>query len=328
MKEKTRVLELTSDVVFKSFMLSEETKEYSARLISLITKIPEEEVLKNAVFNNIEIPIRNKKDKRYKADIIITVMKNIINIEMNKEYYEGIFSKNNAYTSRIYGDQFDIGDNYIKIKKIIGINIDNFSRFKGNKFLYKFLPLEEETKEIEDDLRETYHLDLEYLRKKCYNKEKLSELERMCQIFIEEDSEELDELKRGDRVMEKAVNKLEEISRDEKIIGLYDAEAVERKVWNTKLLYAEKLGTERGMKKGIEKGIRQGIKQGIEQGIEKGIEQGIEQGIEKGKQQGLEQGKKDEQLEIARNMLVRGMDKELIMELTNISEEELDFLIS
>ena len=133
MKEKTRVLELTSDVVFKSFMLSEETKEYSARLISLITKIPEEE-LKNAVFNNIEIPIRNKKDKRYKADIIITVMKNIINIEMNKEYYEGIFSKNNAYTSRIYGDQFDIGDNYIKIKKIIGINIDNFSRFKGNKF--------------------------------------------------------------------------------------------------------------------------------------------------------------------------------------------------
>ena len=50
--------------------------------------------------------------------------------------------------------------------------------------------------------------------------------------------------------------------------------------------------------------------------------------MEKGKQQGLEQGKKDEQLEIARNMLVRGMDKELIMELTNISEEELDFLIS
>lgn len=211
-----KILELTSDIVFKSFMMSEETREYSARLISLITKIPEEEIMRNAVYNNVEIAVKNKKDKRYKADIIITVMKNIINIEMNRDYYEGLFSKNNAYTSRIYSDQFDVGDNYIKIKKTIGINIDNFSRFKGEKFLYKFVPMEVETKEIEEETRETYHLDLEYLRRKCYNEEKLDELERMCQIFIKEDEEGLDMIKKGDKVMEKAVKKLEEISRDER----------------------------------------------------------------------------------------------------------------
>ena len=47
MLEKVKILELTSDIVFKSFMLSEDTKEYTARLISLITKIPEKEILKN-----------------------------------------------------------------------------------------------------------------------------------------------------------------------------------------------------------------------------------------------------------------------------------------
>jgi predicted transposase/invertase (TIGR01784 family) len=217
MLEKVKILELTSDIVFKSFMLSEDTKEYTARLISLITKIPEKEILKNAVFNNVELSVKNKSDKRYRTDIIITIVKNIINIEMNREYYDGLFSKNNAYISKLYSDQFDVGDSYTNISKIIGINIDNFSKFRGNKFVYKFLPMEIETKEIEEENRESYHLDLEYLRNKCYNNDKLSELEKMCQIFIEEDFEHLENLKKGDDVMTKAVNKLEEISKDDKI---------------------------------------------------------------------------------------------------------------
>lgn len=291
MLEKVKILELTSDIVFKSFMLSEDTKEYTAKLISLITKIPEKEILKNAVFNNVELPVKNKSDKRYRTDIIITIVKNIINIEMNREYYDGLFSKNNAYISKLYSDQFDVGDSYTNISKIIGINIDNFSKFRGNKFVYKFLPMEIETKEIEEENRESYHLDLEYLRNKCYNNDKLSELEKMCQIFIEEDFEHLENLKKGDDVMTKAVNKLEEISKDDKIIGLYDAEAVDRKVWNSKILYAEKIGTERGMEKGFQ------------------------------------EGKKNNQLMIVQNMLNKGFDKETIIEITGITLDELNFLI-
>ena len=315
MLEKVKILELTSDIVFKSFMLSEDTKEYTARLISLITKIPEKEILKNAVFNNVELPVKNKSDKRYRTDIIITIVKNIINIEMNREYYDGLFSKNNAYISKLYSYQFDVGDSYTNISKIIGINIDNFSKFRGNKFVYKFLPMEIETKEIEEENRESYHLDLEYLRNKCYNNDKLSELEKMCQIFIEEDFEHLENLKKGDDVMTKAVNKLEDISKDDKIIGLYDAEAVDRKVWNSKILYAEKIGTERGMEKGLKKGMKEGMKKGIKEGIEKGIEKGFQE------------GKKNNQFMIVQNMLNKGFDKETIIEITGITLDELNFLI-
>ena len=315
MLEKVKILELTSDIVFKSFVLSEDTKEYTARLISLITKIPEKEILKNAVFNNVELSVKNKSDKRYRTDIIITIVKNIINIEMNREYYDGLFSKNNAYISKLYSDQFDVGDSYTNISKIIGINIDNFSKFRGNKFVYKFLPMEIETKEIEEENRESYHLDLEYLRNKCYNNDKLSELEKMCQIFIEEDFEHLENLKKGDDVMTKAVNKLEEISKDDKIIGLYDAEAVDRKVWYSKILYAEKIGTERGMEKGLKKGMKEGMKKGIKEGIEKGIEKGFQE------------GKKNNQLMIVQNMLNKGFDKETIIEITGITLDELNFLI-
>ena len=215
----------------------------------------------------------------------------------------------------LYSDQFDVGDSYTNISKIIGINIDNFSKFRGNKFVYKFLPMEIETKEIEEENRESYHLDLEYLRNKCYNNDKLSELEKMCQIFIEEDFEHLENLKKGDDVMTKAVNKLEEISKDDKIIGLYDAEAVDRKVWNSKILYAEKIGTERGMEKGLKKGMKEGMKKGIKEGIEKGIEKGFQE------------GKKNNQLMIVQNMLNKGFDKETIIEITGITLDELNFLI-
>lgn len=115
--------------------------------------------------------------------------------------------------------------------------------------------------------------------------------------------------------MTKAVNKLEEISKDDKIIGLYDAEAVDRKVWNSKILYAEKIGTERGMEKGLKKGMKEGMKKGIKEGIEKGIEKGFQE------------GKKNNQLMIVQNMLNKGFDKKTIIEITGITLDELNFLI-
>ena len=93
-----------------------------------------------------------------------------------------------------------------------------------------------------------------------------------------------------DNVMKKAVRTLEELSQDENIVGLYDAEEVERKVWNTKLLYATKVGTEEGMKKGIE------------------------------------QGKNEAQIQTAQKLIKMGLSKEQIVEATGLSIEQLNNL--
>ena len=96
-----KLLELTSDVVFKSFMMSEKTKEYKARLIHLITGIPESELL-SATYQSIELPVKKKQDKVLKTDIIVNIEKSIISLEMNKDYYEGLFIKNNNYMNYIF----------------------------------------------------------------------------------------------------------------------------------------------------------------------------------------------------------------------------------
>ena len=233
MKTKIRLLNLTSDVVFKVFMMSENTKGYKARLIHLITGI-DEDILLEAEYVSKEYPASNKKDKLYKSDIVVKVEKNILNIEMNGSYYSGLFEKNNTYMNKIRSDSFERGDDYLEVQKVIQINIDNFSHYKGNKIIYKFEMREESTGELECESIESYHIDLENLRKACYTNSEINELEECLKMFIATEESELDSL-RSDEIMNDAINELERISMDEKIIGLYDAEAVERKVRNTQL---------------------------------------------------------------------------------------------
>ena len=169
--------------------------------------------------------------------------------------------------------------------------------------------MEEETHELESEFIESYHIDLTYLNGKCYNE--LNELEKSCFVFLEEQEETTINSLRGDSVMDEAYDELERISRDTGIIGLYDAEKVERKVYNSKMNYAEKIG--------MEKGIEKGIKKGMAQGIEKGIKQGIEQGIE----QGLREGEHAKTIEIAKEMLNKNLDEKLISEITGLSISEI-----
>ena len=72
--------------------------------------------------------------------------------------------------------------------------------------------------------------------------------------------------------MKKAKKKLVDLSEDTELVGMYDKEIVDRKVNNTKLLYAEKVGMERGMKKGIKEGKEQREKAIIENMLKENID--------------------------------------------------------
>jgi predicted transposase/invertase (TIGR01784 family) len=62
---------------------------------------------------------------------------------------------------------------------------------------------------------------------------------------------------------------------------------------------------------------------GIEEGIERGIERGIEQGMERGMERGVEQGKIEEARNIARNLIMLGMEDEFIKKATGLSGDEI-----
>lgn len=62
------------------------------------------------------------------------------------------------------------------------------------------------------------------------------------------------------------------------------------------------------------------IAQQLEQ---KGLEKGIQKGIEKGIQLGIEQGRNAGKLDVARNMLQHGIDRDTVMKMTGLTEEDL-----
>ncbi len=218
------------------------------------------------------------------SDIIVSVGNKVLNIEMNKDYYPGVFNKNNAYLQKIGASLYVVNTNYLDTKQIIQINFDNFSYFKGNQEIYKFLYKEETSNIILPENAIKYHVDLAYIRERCYNKpvENLSKFERCCLLLMAETSEFAKKIAGNDNIMKKVYEKLEDLNSDEMIIGLYDAEKEAERVKQTQLLGAER--------------------------------KGIQEGIQK------------EKIEIAKNMLDKNINIELISELTNLTIEEIESL--
>ncbi|MBD3767554.1 MAG: Rpn family recombination-promoting nuclease/putative transposase [Gammaproteobacteria bacterium] len=70
----------------------------------------------------------------------------------------------------------------------------------------------------------------------------------------------------------------------------------------------------------------EGKKEGIEIGKQEGIEQGIEIGKQEGIERGIEIGKHAEKLEIARNMLNKGLEVALIAQLTGLTPDDIKAL--
>ena len=65
------------------------------------------------------------------------------------------------------------------------------------------------------------------------------------------------------------------------------------------------------------------IKNSIDTAKREGKEEGLAEGMEKGLAEGMEKGMNQRSLEIARTMLAKGMDAEMVMEITGLSESQL-----
>ena len=91
---------------------------------------------------------------------------------------------------------------------------------------------------------------------------------------------------------------------------------------NTEKLLAkmkEQKGVDENMCQALEEYYQDGVQEGMEKGILQGRAEGIAQGIEQGIEKGIEQGKKS----IIVNMLKKGFDLEIIVELSGLSEKEV-----
>lgn len=75
---------------------------------------------------------------------------------------------------------------------------------------------------------------------------------------------------------------------------------------------------QKGIQEGMEKGIQEGMEKGIQEGMEKGIDKGKVMGRAEGLKEGLAEGRSQRNIEIAKNMLANGFDRDTILKITGV----------
>ena len=302
-KQKVNVKEKDSgmipgsfDPVFKEIFTSGDCRNFVCTLISLITGLDLNYLKKNLKVVNPNLKKDRAKEKTKPTDVILSIKGNLINIEMNNKYYDGLFQKNDMYQHTILSRSMKSGDSYKKIKNMIQINIDNFSKFKKEISVFKLMEID--TGEIENEYYVKYHISLSKILDKYYNGDKLNYLEKLLCVIGVKDKGVLNKISKGDKILMEASKKIEDLNLSDLYSDLYDVEK-------------DRQMAEKAMEEYIrEEATKQGIKQGIEQGIEQGIKQGIN----------------SRNIEIAKNMIDSKIELNIISKCTGLSIEEIENL--
>ncbi len=130
----------------------------------------------------------------------------------------------------------------------IQIDINNFN-FKGNKKTVETFKLRDEEGEVLTEKIKYIYIYLPLIKDKWYTRSELNELEKLLLVFNEEDSEELEKIIGGNKIMEEYRRDAKEASEDTEIIGLYDKEKTRE--------ILQKMQIQNERKEGIKEGIEQ-----------------------------------------------------------------------
>ena len=279
---------LTNDSAFKSVL--SQNPYYVIDIVFKLFDIKEDIYKQNYYIRNSELIKKSKSEKLKRADLVFDIGSRVINLEMNSSYYKDVIKKNNRYLYKIIDSSLKEGNKYSCDDKIyIQINFDNYDLFKKSISYFEFI--DKDTKiprreyiDANDPI--IVHVSLPHLRKKYYNKNELSTLEKELLIMGLMYKEDIKDIVKGNKLMEEVQSSMEKLTSDEEMRGIYLKE--EQENW-------------------IKECFRKD-----------GFEEGIEQGIAKGKEEGI--------LTTAKNMINKKMDINLISELTGLSISEIEKL--
>ena len=217
-QEKYFLREVISKKLFKNKSIG---KKLSAIVISDVLGTDYE-----TIYNNIEISTEEISFSSLTVNSVADVILNdyedkmIIDIEING--YDGIIKRNQtlSYVCQLFLGQIKNKEDYLKIKKVLQINIDTRDFLGYNEFMYDIYLMDKVHHKIASNEIQIVHLNLDYLRNLDYTLIKENELMKYLYFFVcgVENLDEFVEKINGDKFMEKIVKEVKKISGEENVI--------------------------------------------------------------------------------------------------------------
>lgn len=284
-----------NDLVFKMIFGNPNNHEVLIGFLQSVLDIPKEE------YDTIELVDPNFRIDELGGKLGILDVKlhtksgSVINIEIQVKKASDLKQRILFYVSRMITEQLPEGERYDKIKRVISIMIctDHNLIEDSVKYHNKYLLRDNESGSLFTDLLEINILEF----KKVPLKDE-SVLASWLKFLNTTDKEELDMISTKNSALKKAVCEYKKITSDERKRMLIQAR---EDAWRD----------EEARKKAD---------------IEDAFKDGIKEGEKKGKQEGLKEGEKNSKIQIAKRAINMGLDIQNIIELTGLSESDLENL--
>ena len=238
-----------SNTMFEAMINNESRKKYLCYILSFFIDKDIDYIMDNITFLKNELNQESIKEYGKTVDLVVDVDNISYNIELNNNSTKDELYRNIEYAFHLSDINIKSNKRYI-YKECKQINICNFS-FEGldNPIIGPFTLKDNENNELTDKV-EIYYILLPKVRKKMYNKEELTNLEKFMLALNEKDDNLIESLE-GDRILEDYRKDAYSASKDQIIAGLYDKELEEKRRINSRI--------DEALERGIEKGIEQGI---------------------------------------------------------------------
>ena len=300
-KTQEKVIPLIQDFILYEILTDPNLKEYVSYIVSKIMNMDYDYVLKEMTVISPRHRISNKRSKRMISDIVLRVGNNIINIEGNKKYYKGLLERNHIYYSKLISNSLSINDSYKNTLAVTQINFNNFAVNKSRLVINEYLVMEKNNLDIELELFKKFHMNLDRIKKKCYNNnKKLTIFERYLAIMIIEEKSMLKKIAKGNIVLERVVERIMEINENyDEWVRVYDVVEENNRMWRTIVANKEEEVIEREKKKAEKKVQR------------------VENKLHKAE---------NNTIQIVKNLLKQNLDINLISEVTGMSVNKIKSL--
>ena len=285
--KKGQKIIILSDTMLKAMFQNENRIKYSAKFLSYFIDVEYEDILNNICLAKNELDKNNENDKGERCDYVALLSDTSLNIEVNNNSSLEVLERNMEYAHRLYSKKIRRGEENYQYTQVIQFNLNNFA-FKGNDKIVDIYTVTNDDNIGLSNKLIFVQIYVPNLRKKWYTKgmKSLSEEEKYILALVEMDLDKLNDLG-GENIMDEYVKEAEEVSFEGGVGEAYDKE------WALR---------------------------------DQGYRDGLSQGKAEGKIEGFSQGKIENKKEIAKNMLNEGIDINIIIKCTGLTNEDINAL--
>lgn len=284
--QKGRYLPLYGDIQFKYIFGSNDNINLTKKLFEWVFKLPKGSLDGSIIYNEIKLDRETVKSKSFELDVLLkTPKENMYSFEMQRELNRNAEIKNTLYISKL-SNAVKKNESYVSARKVCQLELVKFNyQHKTNRIInyYHIANDEDITDKIIPDIFEIVIINIDNIEEKRYNEEVDEEIKTILRLINAETLKV---------ALEVAGTNLQLLEVLESLVVFNNNE------------YVQDYSREKAL-------------------IESNMESAVEEAKSEGRAEGINIGEKSKAIEIARELILDGMNDEKISRITKLSIDEV-----